>query len=63
MHDDDIAALAKAACRDADANYPGPRQMPQQDCESLLRTVLPVAVEAAPKKNAAPRTGAIAGRR
>jgi alcohol dehydrogenase class IV len=38
---DDIPALAIAACHEADFNYPVPRTMSQQDCEALLREVLP----------------------
>ncbi|MGZ9032687.1 MAG: hypothetical protein ACXW2G_15035, partial [Burkholderiaceae bacterium] len=38
----DIAALAKAACHEADVNYPVPRVMLQADCEALLRKVLPL---------------------
>lgn len=37
----DIPALARAACREADTNYPVPRVMLQADCEALLRKVLP----------------------
>jgi alcohol dehydrogenase class IV len=37
----DIPALAKAACHEADVNYPVPRVMLQADCEALLRKVLP----------------------
>jgi alcohol dehydrogenase len=37
----DIPALAKAACREADFNYPVPRVMSQQACAALLREVLP----------------------
>jgi alcohol dehydrogenase len=37
----DIPALARAACNEADANYPVPRVMLQADCEALLRNVLP----------------------
>jgi alcohol dehydrogenase class IV len=40
----DIPALAKAACWEADANYPVPRRMSQGDCEALLHAVLPTAV-------------------
>lgn len=36
----DIPALARAACWEADANYPVPRRMTQADCEALLREVL-----------------------
>ncbi len=55
----DIPALAKAACREADANYPVPRVMLQADCEALLRNVLPMpaarvskAATAKPSKSA-----------
>jgi alcohol dehydrogenase class IV len=40
----DIPALAKAACQEADANYPVPRVMLQADCEALLREVLPAPI-------------------
>ena len=43
LRDADIPALAKAACNEADANYPVPRVMLQADCEALLRKVLPVS--------------------
>ena len=56
LHEGDIAALAKAACWEADANYPVPRQMSQQDCESLLRKVLPLTVQARPARPPARRT-------
>jgi len=39
----DIPALAQAACREADLNYPVPRVMSRTDCEALLRLVLPRA--------------------
>jgi alcohol dehydrogenase class IV len=41
LREQDIPQLARAACREADLNYPVPRVMSQQDCESLLRAVLP----------------------
>jgi alcohol dehydrogenase class IV len=40
LREQDIPALAQAACREADFNYPVPRVMSQQDCEALLRAVL-----------------------
>jgi alcohol dehydrogenase class IV len=43
LREADIPALAKAACHEADANYPVPRVMLQADCEALLRKVLPVS--------------------
>lgn len=42
LREEDIPALAKAACWEADTNYPVPRRMSQADCEKLLREVLPV---------------------
>lgn len=55
----DIPALARAACWEADTNYPVPRQMSQDDCQALLRGLLPSAA-AAPararaRKAAAPK--------
>jgi alcohol dehydrogenase class IV len=41
LREPDIPQLAQAACREADFNYPVPRVMSQQDCEALLRAVLP----------------------
>lgn len=37
----DIPELAKAACREADTNYPVPRYMSVEICEALMRAVLP----------------------
>lgn len=41
LREEDIPAMAKAACWEADTNYPVPRRMSQADCERLLRQVLP----------------------
>jgi alcohol dehydrogenase class IV len=38
---EDIPELAKAACWEADTNYPVPRYMSPATCEKLLRQVLP----------------------
>ena len=61
LREPDIPALAKAACYEADTNYPVPRVMLQGDCEALLREVLPVpgarvskAATARPSKSAQP---------
>lgn len=50
----DIPALAQAACREADANYPVPMYMTQADCEQLLRQLLvtPSAAKPAGKTTA-----------
>jgi len=37
----DIPELAAAACWEADSHYPVPRRMTQDDCEALLRGLLP----------------------
>ncbi len=60
LRERDIPALAEAACWEADTNYPVPRRMTQEDCEAMLRAVLPQAgePEAAPKKTAARRRAA-----
>jgi len=63
LQDDDIPALAQAACAEANT-YPVPRYMTQPQCEALMRQVLPppAAPKAAPRparrsaKAAAPRT-------
>jgi alcohol dehydrogenase class IV len=61
LREADIPALAKAACHEADANYPVPRVMLQADCEALLRKVLPPpgarmpkTAKAGPAKSAQP---------
>lgn len=43
LREKDIPELASAACWEADTNYPVPRAMSQDDCEALLREVLPAA--------------------
>jgi alcohol dehydrogenase class IV len=43
LREQDIPALAEAACWEADTNYPVPRRMSQADCEAMLRAVLPEA--------------------
>lgn len=52
LREEDIPQLARAACREADLNYPVPRVMSPQDCEALLRAVLP---QRRPKKTSAQR--------
>lgn len=41
LREQDIPELAKAACHEANTNYPVPRYMTQATCEELLRQVLP----------------------
>jgi alcohol dehydrogenase class IV len=41
LREEDIPALAKAACWEADSNYPVPRFMSQRVCEGILGEVLP----------------------
>lgn len=40
LREEDIAELAKAACWEADTNYPVPRYMSPQTCEGILRQIL-----------------------
>jgi len=54
LRERDIPALAEAACWEADTNYPVPRRMTQDDCEALLRAVLPPEPQAVPQR-AAPK--------
>ncbi|MFZ4624597.1 MAG: iron-containing alcohol dehydrogenase [Rhodoferax sp.] len=49
LREEDIPALAAAACREADANYPVPLYMTQAICEQVIRQVLP---DAAPVRTA-----------
>jgi alcohol dehydrogenase class IV len=42
LREEDIPALAKAACWEADTNYPVPRYMSPETCEKLIRQVLPL---------------------
>ena len=42
LREADIPELARAACWEADTNYPVPRRMSRPACEALLRALLPV---------------------
>ena len=53
LREEDIPALAKAACWEADTNYPVPRYMSPDTCAGILRAVLPA--KPAPR---APASGA-----
>lgn len=48
LRENDIPALAKAACWEADTNYPVPARMTQSDCAELLRQILPSTAPAEP---------------
>jgi alcohol dehydrogenase class IV len=48
LQEDDIPALARAACWEANSGYPVPLYMSQDQCEALIRQVLPV--KAAPTR-------------
>ena len=58
LRDDDIPALAQAACAEANT-YPVPRYMTQSQCEALIRQVLPpdaaAGVPAKAPRKAAPK--------
>jgi alcohol dehydrogenase class IV len=52
----DIPALAKAACWEADTNYPVPKYMSPEVCEGIIRHLLPGADKpAARRRKPAPR--------
>jgi alcohol dehydrogenase class IV len=53
LREEDIPALAKAACHEAHVGYPVPRYMTQEVCEQLIRSVLPPD-EPAPAPKSAP---------
>ena len=55
LQEKDIPELARAACWEADTNYPVPRRMSQADCAQLLRQILPAP--GAPEPPARKRTG------
>lgn len=41
LREEDIPAIARAACQEAEANYPVPVYLTQADCEGVIRQVLP----------------------
>jgi alcohol dehydrogenase len=49
LREDDVAALARAACREADTNYPVPLYLSQAECEAVIRQVLPAHAASKPK--------------
>jgi hypothetical protein len=53
LREADIPALARAACREADTNYPVPRYMSQAVCEGVLRAVLAPSTDTAAEAPAA----------
>ncbi len=59
LREADIPELARAACWEADTNYPVPRYMSPATCEDLLRQVLP---EKALRKKRVPRRESLTGR-
>lgn len=61
LREDDIPALAQAACQEANLNYPVPRVMTQSDAEALLRAVLPEAASQPARRRAPRRPAASAG--
>ena len=54
LREDDIPALAQAACAEANFNYPVPRVMSQPEAEALLREILPEA-SPAPARRRSPK--------
>ena len=69
LREEDLPALARAACHEAHVGYPVPRDMTQEICEQIIRAVLPpadaspmapapAAAKAPPKKPAAKKVAA-----
>ena len=52
LQEADIPALAKAALHEAHTGYPVPRYLTQQDCEDLIRLVLPPPATGRAARNA-----------
>lgn len=50
LQEADIPRLARAACQEAETGYPVPRYMSQDECEHLIRRLLPPAAPAAARK-------------
>ena len=63
LREKDIPALAKAACWEADTNYPVPRTMSQADCEALLRAVLPKPASASVPSRKKPAAAKVPARK
>ena len=55
LREADIPELARAACSEADMNYPVPRRMSVADAEGMLRQVLPGAAQPTPRVARTPR--------
>jgi alcohol dehydrogenase class IV len=53
LHAEDIPALAKAACHEAETGYPVPRYMTQRQCEDIIRRVLPPSAPPARRRKVA----------
>lgn len=66
LREEDIPALAKAACHEAHTGYPVPRYMTRSQCEDLIRAVLPPQPaddsKAAKGSSRAPRRAATAAK-
>jgi alcohol dehydrogenase class IV len=53
LREEDIPALAKAACWEADTNYPVPKYMSPDTCAAILRQVLPATARRKPRARVA----------
>ncbi len=60
LKEEDIPALAEAACHEAHTGYPVPRYMSQAQCEALIRRLLPPTAPAKPARKAPARRRAAA---
>ncbi len=63
LREEDIAALARAACHEADTSYPVPCVMSSEACEALLREALAKPVRRQPTRARRPNATGTAPRR
>ena len=59
LREPDIPELARAACREADTNYPVPSRMSHAACEQLLRQILPAGAPEPPARKGPGRPAAV----
>jgi alcohol dehydrogenase len=55
LRKEDIPALAQAACREADTNYPVPRYMSVDDCATVIASALPHSAPRARQRTPRPK--------
>jgi len=59
LREEDIPALAKAACWEAHTGYPVPRYLSQEECEALIARALPPKIAPPKRRKKKPTAGAL----